>query len=167
VHRHGPSRRRQAFPRPRPSPWSSRPPRPLWAPSGASDLAYLTGPLRMLRPETIRAARLGSVPGPLDLPGKPSGVLIPWFDGPRLALLKLRQPGGRRLKYYELYRDRPSVYPSPGAPRPGFPLIVAEGEPDTLLLGQELGPLAPVVTLGSSSARPDPPILGSMLAASP
>jgi hypothetical protein len=36
-----------------------------------------------------------------------------------------------------------------------------------LLLGQELGELAAVVTLGSASARPEPAILGRMLAASP
>jgi hypothetical protein len=39
--------------------------------------------------------------------------------------------------------------------RAGKPLIVTEGEFDALLLGQELGELAAVVTLGSASARPE------------
>jgi hypothetical protein len=40
-----------------------------------------------------------------------------------------------------------------------------EGEFDALLLGQQLSELAAVVTLGSASARPDPVVFGSMLAA--
>ena len=61
--------------------------------------------------------------------------------------------------------DRPRIYPGPEAIRPGVPLVIAEGEFDALLLGQELGELAAVVTLGSASARPEVGILGMMLAA--
>ena len=61
----------------------------------------------------------------------------------------------------------PAIYPGPDVIRPGRPLVIVEGEFDALLLGQELGDLAAVVTLGSASARPDPGILGSMLAAAP
>jgi hypothetical protein len=50
--------------------------------------------------------------------------------------------------------------------RPELPLIIAEGEFDALLLGQELGELAAVVTLGStSSTRPEARILRTLLAA--
>ena len=61
----------------------------LWTPEGADPLAYLTGP-RFLTPETIRAARLGWTPR-AELPTKDgrtwraSGVVIPYFTGPRLA----------------------------------------------------------------------------------
>jgi hypothetical protein len=46
-----------------------------------------------------------------------------------------------------------------------MPLIIVEGELDCLLMAQELGELAAVVTLGSASARPEGDILRLMLAA--
>jgi hypothetical protein len=66
-----------------------------------------------------------------------------------------------------VYRDHPTLYPGRHVIRPGRPLVVTEGEFDAWLLGQELGDLAAVVTLGSASARPAPGILGAMLAATP
>src|SRR5262249_33015128 len=93
---------------------------------------------------------------------------IPWFDGDRLTLVKIRQPEGRTPKYVEVFRDRPRLYPGSEAIRPGKPLVICEGELDALLLGQELADLgASVVTLGRASARPDPAILGLLLPASP
>jgi hypothetical protein len=50
---------------------------------------------------------------------------------------------------------------------PGRPLVTVEGELDALLLGQELGNLAAVVTLGSAAGRPDASILGAMVTAFP
>ena len=141
----------------------------LWTPEGAEALAYLTGP-RCLALGTIRAARLGYTPG-VRVPRKGGGtyeargVVIPWFDGDRLSLVKLRQPDGDVPKYVEAFRDRPALYPGQHVIRPGLPLVLLEGELDALLLGQELGDLASVVTLGSASARPDAGILGSLLAA--
>jgi hypothetical protein len=137
--------------------------RRLWTPPGGKALDYLRQ--RGLTDATIRTARLGMTP-PLDLPGRPRGITIPWFtDGERLALLKLRQPEGVKPKYRELSRDRPMIYPGADVIQPGRPLVVTEGELDALLLAQELGDLAAVVTLGSASARPDTDVLGSMLAA--
>lgn len=144
----------------------------LWSPEGVDALSYLTGP-RCLAPETLRAARLGWTPGASvptrdgDRAFRAVGVVIPWFVGPRLALVKIRQPDGRRPKYAEAFRDpaRLVCYPGPKAVRPGRPLIVAEGEFDCLALGEALGELAAVVTLGSASARPEPRALGVMLAA--
>jgi hypothetical protein len=98
------------------------------------------------------------------------GVVIPWFASGHLALAKIRQPAGRRPKYVEAHRDPgrlTGIYPGPEAIRPGRPLVIVEGELDALLLGQALGELAAVVTLGSASARPEPPIFGKMLAAAP
>ncbi|WP_435011765.1 toprim domain-containing protein [Tundrisphaera lichenicola] len=130
----------------------------LWTTSeGEVALNYLTG-TRYLDSETIRAARLGWTPG-VRLAAKGGrtytarGVVIPWFDGDRLALVKLRQPEGARPKYAEAYRDRPSLYPGSQAIFAGRPLVVAEGEFDALLLVQELNELAGVVTLGSASGR--------------
>src|SRR5271166_3745164 len=99
--------------------------------------------------------------------GLARGVVIPWFDGDRLALVKIRQPEGRKPKYAEAFRDRPRVYPDPAVIEPGRPLVVVKGEFDALLLGQELRDLAAVVTLGSASSRPDLATRSEMLAAAP
>jgi hypothetical protein len=142
----------------------------LWSPEGSEALAYLTGPERCLTPETIRAARLGVVLDPLPIPGRPRGIVVPWLCGDRPTLVKIRQPDWRKPKYHEGYRDRArhsGIYPDPATIRPGRPLVIVEGEFDSLCLGQELGALAAVVTLGSASARPDPAILGRMLSAAP
>jgi hypothetical protein len=138
----------------------------LWTPEGEKVLAYLHG--RGLADATILAARLGYAP-PLDLPGRPRGIVVPWFLGSRLALVKLRQPEGTKPKYREVFRDpsRLVCYPGPEMIRPGRPLVITEGEFDALLLGQELSGLAAVVTLGSASARPDRAALGRMLVAAP
>ena len=142
----------------------------LWKPEGRQALAYLHG--RGLREETIRAARLGWTPGVMiptqreDQRWKVRGITIPWFDGERLALVKIRDPDAPKSKRYkEAFRDRPGIYPGPQAIRPGWPLIIGEGELDALLLGQELRDLAAVVTLGPSSNRPDAGVIGRMLCA--
>ena len=51
--------------------------------------------------------------------------------------------------------------------RPGRPLVITEGEFDALSLGEALGELAAVVTLGSASARPDPALFDRFLTAAP
>jgi hypothetical protein len=95
-----------------------------------------------------------------------SGITLPWFDRARLARVKIRRLGlFNGSKYIEAFGERPRIYPGPGGIRRDAPLIVTEGEFDALLLGQELGELAAVVTLGSASARPEGDILGMMLPA--
>ena len=138
----------------------------LWSAEGTEALAYLHR--RGLTDETIRAARLGVVES-ISIPRQDGsrfnarGVVIPWFDGDRLTLVKLRRPGTTNPRYVEAFRDRPTIFPCPAAVRPGRPLIIVEGEFDCLLLAQELGEA--VLTLGSASIRPDSAILGAMLAA--
>jgi DNA primase len=131
----------------------------LWTPEGSTALAYLHD--RGLNDETIRQALLGWTPGVM-LPTsdgarfwRASGITIPWLDGDRLVLLKIRQPEGSRPKYAEAFRDGPRGFPSMATIRPGWWLVIVEGEFDALLLGQELGELAAVVTLGSASSRPE------------
>ena len=143
----------------------------LWTSEGTETLAYLHG--RGLRDETIRAARLGWTPGVMiptregDRCYQARGVVIPWFDGDRLALVKIRQPEGSKPKYAEAFRDRPGIFPDRAVIEPGGPLVIVEGEFDALLLGQEIGHLAVVVTLGSASSRPDLATRAKMLAACP
>lgn len=128
----------------------------LWSPEGREALAYLRD--RGLTDEAIRRARLGFVAS-LEVPRKgggtyrASGVSVPWFDGDRLALLKVRQMGESVPKYVEAFRDRPSLH-ALFEVRPGLPLVIVEGEFDAILLGQELGGLANVATAGSASSRP-------------
>ena len=98
---------------------------------------------------------------------KPEGWLSRGSTGTGLALVKIRQPEGRKPKYAEAFRDRPRVYPDPAVIEPGRPLVIVEGEFDALLLGQELRDLAAVVTLGSASSRPDLAARSEMLAAAP
>jgi hypothetical protein len=93
-------------------------------------------------------------------------VVVPWFLRGRLALAKLRQPGGRSPKYVEAFRDpaRLVCYPGPEIIKPGRPAIIVEGELDALLLAQELAPLdVSVLTLGSASARPEAALLGALI----
>lgn len=133
----------------------------------AEGLAYLTG-ARGLALETIRAARLGWTPG-VATPKKNSdgwylarGVVIPWFDEDRSSLVKVRQPEGARPKHADAFRDRPSLYPGTHVIRVGRPLVIAEGEFDAILVGQELAGVAVAVTLGSASGQLDADILGAM-----
>jgi hypothetical protein len=143
----------------------------LWTPEGDGGLQYLRA--RGLADETIRFAGLGWTNGAV-IPKRDGsgswtarGITIPWTDGDRLVLVKIRQPEGRSPKYGEAFRDRPRLYPGPEAIEPGKPLIVTEGEFDALLLGQALGSLAAVMTLGGAgSTRPDPDVLVMTLVAS-
>ena len=143
----------------------------LWKTGGTEALAYLRG--RGLTDETIKAAHLGVVES-VSIPTRDGdrcyqarGVVIPWFEGDRLTLVKIRQPEGAKPKYAEAFRDRPRIFPDREAIELGRPLVIAEGEFDAILLDQELQDLAAVVTLGSASNRPDPTILGDMLAVAP
>lgn len=139
----------------------------LWSPAGAEALAYLRG--RGLEDETIRSARLGFA-DPLMVPTRDgdrmfraSGVVVPWFDGGRLTLVKVRRLSEGRPKYVEAYRDAPAAFPSLEAIRPGLPLVIVEGEFDAMLLDQLIGDIASVVTLGSASSKVDPGILARLL----
>ena len=85
----------------------------LWTPKGTEAVAYLHN--RGLTDETIKAARLGWTPCVMiptregDRCFQARGVVIPWFDGDRLALVKIRQHEGRKPKYAEAFRDRPRI----------------------------------------------------------
>jgi hypothetical protein len=142
----------------------------LWAPQGEKALAYLQR--RGLEHETIKAARLG-ITTRVAIPKRDGsgnwtarGITIPWFDGDRLALVKIRQPDGRTPKYGEAYRHNAGIFPGPSSLRPGKPLIFCEGEFDCLLLRQELEEYdLAVTTLGSASSRVSQAIQDRMLMA--
>lgn len=143
----------------------------LWSEAGSKARAYLAEG-RHLAEGSIRSARLGWT-SRTELPTSSggryvaSGVVIPWFDAGRLALVKVRQPDGIRPKYAEAFRDRPGAYMASGSILPGLPLVVVEGEFDAMLLGQELAGVATVVTLGGASERIGPDVVSRFLGASP
>jgi hypothetical protein len=129
--------------------------RRLWSPHGQADLDHLRG--RGLDDATIRAARLGScqsvrVPKQDGSGSYPAcGIVVPWFDssGEGLSCVIIRQPAGFKPRYAEAFRDRPDIYPGAHAIQIGQPVIIVEGELDTLLLAQQL-PEAAVVTFGAA-----------------
>lgn len=142
----------------------------LWTPSGAAALDGLRS--RGLDDETIRAARLGFDPiiQATTRDGRPyraSGIVIPWQEPGRLALVKIRQPEGRKPKYVEAYRDRPSLYVA--APiLPGRPVVITEGELDALIVAQQTAHLTcGVITTGSASNRPEASLAARLIAAMP
>jgi hypothetical protein len=96
-----------------------------------------------------------------------SGITIPWTDRARLTRIKIRRIDDGKPKYAEGYADRPLIFPDPAVILPGKPLIVAEGEFDTLLLSQKLRDMAAAATLGSASSRPEPSILLDLMPAAP
>jgi DNA primase len=144
----------------------------LWTSEGAAGLEYLRRD-RGLRDEMIGASRLGWTPGvgvttrDGTRDWRVAGITIPWFDGDRLARVKIRRPEGSEPRYAEAFSDRPRIYPGPEVIRPGAPLAIVEGEFDRMLLGQEIGDLASVATLGSTSARLDDDILWMLAGAWP
>lgn len=143
----------------------------LWAAEGKEGLDYLTEE-RGLAEDTIRSARLGWCPG-IKLKtqdGRPyvaAGVVVPWFDGDRLAMVKIRRMGDVKPKYIEAFRSLPRAFPTLAKIRPGFPLVVVEGEFDALLLDQEIGEHAAVITIGSASNSLTPDLLRVLLPAAP
>ena len=148
--------------------------RALWSEEGEAARSYLNG--RGLQAKTIRAARLGMLAEDRHDAAVyadrsiwiPAGLLIPWFDGPDVAMVNVRRPDGCDPKYRTVRGSRRGKpYPATRAIQAGRPLVVVEGEFEALLLGQELGGLAPVVTFGSASDRPKGPALAPILSACP
>lgn len=135
----------------------------LWSSDGERALTYLHEQ-RGLTSETIRTARLGfsvfCLIAGLTVPG---GIVIPWFRKGEVVQLKIRtgsdEPGQK-------YRATSWANKERARGDGGHPylygvddlewrttLCFAEGEFDALLLRQETGDLADVVSLGSASAN--------------
>jgi DNA primase len=123
---------------------------------------------RGLSDATIRAACLGYSPSRIEYIHKKlrNYITIPWYDSGRLVSLKLRFIGHPELRYMQMFSDDHAVYPSLAAIRPGLPLVIVEGEFDCLLLQQELGDLASVITTGSTNQKPSAALLEAARAAS-
>lgn len=142
--------------------------RTLWSDAGTGARAFLHG--RGLTDETIRAAGLGWNPKDLFIDREswglepslkengtarrlwiPAGLVIPVMDEGKVARLRIRRPEGEPRYYFVPGSDtRPMAW---GLARPAA--VILESELDGILLNQESGDLAGVVSLGTATAKPD------------
>ncbi|MDI9637728.1 CHC2 zinc finger domain-containing protein [Geitlerinema splendidum] len=127
----------------------------LWSEAGEPALNYLTG--RGLTTRTIRAARLGYVPGDfrswrvMEGMDVPCGITIPWFAADALWAVKVRRAYGTP-KYQQIRGSNVNgLYGADGLADREIALF-CEGEFDTLLAQQEAGSLLTPVTLSSATA---------------
>jgi hypothetical protein len=90
----------------------------------------------------------------------PRGIVLPWLEGEQLWQLKVRTSHDEP-KYLAVAGGRPGLYGIETL-TPVEPAVVAEGEFDVLLIWQEVGDLASVVSLGSASRRPTARVLAQL-----
>lgn len=127
----------------------------LWSDVGEPALNYLIG--RGLTTRTIRAARLGYVPG--DFRGwrliegmdVPCGITIPWFASGALWAVKVRRAYGTP-KYQQIKGGNVNGLYGADELADGEVALFCEGEFDALIAGQEAGELVAPVTLSSATA---------------
>ncbi|MEO8609107.1 MAG: CHC2 zinc finger domain-containing protein [Chloroflexota bacterium] len=126
----------------------------LWSETGEPALNYLTG--RGLTTRTIRAARLGYVPGDFrewrTLEGLevPCGITIPWIAADALWAVKVRRAYGTP-KYQQIKGGNANGLYGADQLADKDNALFCEGEFDALLARQEAGTLAAVVTLSSAT----------------
>ena len=138
----------------------------LWTDAGAPGRAYLLG--GGLTEDTIRAWGLGWNPAELRGPAArwgldgppvtlPRGVVIPGEVAGALWYVKVRRFEGdtaaAKGKYPQVRGGRPALFGADRLRADGRPLLLCEGERDTLLAWQELGEMVDAATLGSASGR--------------
>ena len=126
----------------------------LWSDAGEPALNYLIG--RGLTTRTIRAARLGYVPGDfrgwrviegLDVP---CGITIPWHANDALWAVKVRRASSAP-KYLQIKGGNVNgLYGADGLADREVALF-CEGEFDALIVQQEAGELVAPVTLSSAT----------------
>jgi DNA primase len=147
----------------------------LRSPDGAPFREYLAK--RGLTAKTILAAKLGCVSRARNVPWKPDGITIPWYEWGRLVKLNVRGTDAFLARFADARKPPPkyicafqspdlALYPSLDEVKPFIPAIIVEGELDALLLGQELAGLASVVTTGCASDAPGPVLTKQLAIAS-
>lgn len=127
----------------------------LWSEQGGRALAYLHAE-RGLTNDTIRAWRLGYCPSDDKRHNLycDRGITIPWFDGKgRLWKVNVRRPAVE-LRYRAVAGSvAKSALLGTDRLEGRSDCFVTEGEFDAILLRQEVGDRADVLTLGSDSGR--------------
>jgi len=126
----------------------------LWDGPGAGALSYLLED-RGLEERTIRAARLGFVPGgyrqwqPIAGLNVPCGITIPWITGETLWAVKVRRAAGQP-KYVQIAEGSSGGLYRGDALDGAKAMLFCEGEFDALVAHQEADWLVSAVTLGSA-----------------
>jgi DNA primase len=140
----------------------------LWSPPGQAMVGFLSEE-KGLNPGTIKASSLGWLPGDrwdaapawgqaevLKDNGKPKkfwlpkGITIPLCQDGQVVRVRIRRPEGEP-RYY-LLRGSSTQALLVGT---GPVAVLVESELDALLLTQEAGDLAHLVSLGNAQTRPD------------
>ena len=142
----------------------------LWAEQGEKPRAYLHN--RGLGDDIIRAAHLGYLPGYftewITIGGisVPCGITIPWFVDDALWAIKVRRAAGVP-KYEQIAGGNlcGALYWADQVVA-GRPLLILEGEFDTLIAAQQVGDLVNPVTVGSASNNINPRWFGHMACSS-
>jgi DNA primase len=123
----------------------------LWSDDGTKARLWLNR--RGLTSETVRRWCMGFNPDDQKLCGLwvPRGIVIPCLAAGKIWYLKVRLANGP-TKYRQVSGGQIALF---GADTIGkhSTVVVTEGEFDAMLLHQEAGDLAGVVTLGSAAAR--------------
>jgi DNA primase len=123
----------------------------LGSDAGAKARAWLNR--RGLVDETLQGWQLGFNPRNQKIAGLwvPRGIVIPCLAAGRAWYLKVRRAAGQP-KYTQVRGGQVALFGTDTLPGRDV-AVVTEGEFDAMLLQQEVGDLAGVVTLGSASAR--------------
>jgi len=128
----------------------------LWSSQGEQALTYLLEK-RGLETHTIRAARLGYVPGDYwdwrTIAGLkvPCGITIPWITGETLWAVKVRRANDEP-KYAQIAGGSSGGLYHGDALAGARAVLFCEGEFDTLLAHQEADGMVSAVTLGSAAS---------------
>jgi DNA primase len=133
----------------------------LWSPNGERAMSYLRN--RGLYPDTIRAAKLGYVPGDMktwytfEADGQqfkhPSGITIPWFADNALWGVNVRRParpGEVKYQQFSGGHTKGALYWVDDLVT-GWPVLFTEGEFDCLIAWQCGQDFVCTVTLGGAS----------------
>jgi DNA primase len=111
---------------------------------------------RGLNRKTVIVAKLGFNPlstwmGSFFLPGP--AIVIPWFRAGQVVAVNFRRLEGEPKYQLLSGSSRGHLYPDI-FPKPTKPLLLCEGEFDTLLVNQIAGDLVQAYTVGSASDKP-------------
>lgn len=128
----------------------------LWSGQGEQALSYLLEE-RGLETRTVRAARLGYVPGDYrdwrTIAGLkvPCGITIPWITGDTLWAIKVRRANDEP-KYAQIAGGSSGGLYNGDALTGARAVLFCEGEFDALLAHQEADGMVAAVTLGSAAS---------------
>ena len=151
--------RRQALSEPPPADWQNAAENvvtlavdTLWSESGTRAMTYLTE-RRGLTPDTIEMARLGYVPGQgfntIEGLKVPCGITIPWYGDRVLWGIKVRRATGQRYMQVSGGNVAGCLYMADWV-KPGYPVVIDEGEFNALAIWQSAGIWCSPVAIGST-----------------